>query len=273
MAVYYLTVASADNWSGAVCNLGRYVMPVTPYAIALVGVAVTSLLSHRGGLTLALTLGGWTALMAFALFRDPHSANDCALLLARSAFADGNVYIPNLLIRTWGDGAPGLLARVLVWLALAILVGLSLRRAVSPVRTLAGIGLVLLAAALFLERWPATRTGARFGNGIDAGQGVTVFVDGPVVVEEERARARAGTVELLVRSRSPLGKLAVSLEGEGTIEVPGRPLAESRGAVVETPLTALGTFTGRRGVSESLSRGRIEVEAVGEVGLRFRASP
>ena len=34
---YYLTVASADNWSGAVCNLGRYVMPVVPLFVALVG--------------------------------------------------------------------------------------------------------------------------------------------------------------------------------------------------------------------------------------------
>ncbi len=39
-AVYYLTVASADNWAGAVCNLGRYFMPVAPLAIALVAVAL-----------------------------------------------------------------------------------------------------------------------------------------------------------------------------------------------------------------------------------------
>src|SRR5262249_24395868 len=31
---YYLTVAAADNWSGSVCNLGRYVMPVVPYLVA-----------------------------------------------------------------------------------------------------------------------------------------------------------------------------------------------------------------------------------------------
>ncbi|HEY8147297.1 MAG TPA: hypothetical protein VIK51_00085, partial [Vicinamibacteria bacterium] len=31
--VYYLTVAAADNWSGAVCNLGRYIMPALPYAL------------------------------------------------------------------------------------------------------------------------------------------------------------------------------------------------------------------------------------------------
>ena len=40
IAVYYATVAAADNWSGAVCNLGRYFMPVAPFAVALAGVAL-----------------------------------------------------------------------------------------------------------------------------------------------------------------------------------------------------------------------------------------
>ena len=47
-AVYYLTVASADNWAGAVCNLGRYFMPVAPLAVALVGIAIDRALSSRG---------------------------------------------------------------------------------------------------------------------------------------------------------------------------------------------------------------------------------
>ncbi|HEY6552119.1 MAG TPA: hypothetical protein VI669_02135, partial [Vicinamibacteria bacterium] len=38
-AVYYLTVAAADNWAGAVCNLGRYLMPIAPLAVAFVGLA------------------------------------------------------------------------------------------------------------------------------------------------------------------------------------------------------------------------------------------
>ena len=38
--VYYLTVASADNWAGAVCNLGRYFMPVAPLLIAFVAVVM-----------------------------------------------------------------------------------------------------------------------------------------------------------------------------------------------------------------------------------------
>ena len=47
-AVYYLTVASADNWAGAVCNLGRYFMPVAPLAVALVGIAIDRASSSRG---------------------------------------------------------------------------------------------------------------------------------------------------------------------------------------------------------------------------------
>ena len=39
-AAYYVTVASADNWSGAVCSLGRYVMPLVPFAAALVAVVL-----------------------------------------------------------------------------------------------------------------------------------------------------------------------------------------------------------------------------------------
>jgi deoxyribodipyrimidine photo-lyase len=44
--VYYLTVASADNWAGAVCNLGRYFMPIAPLAVALAGIAIDR--SSRG---------------------------------------------------------------------------------------------------------------------------------------------------------------------------------------------------------------------------------
>ena len=62
-------------------------------------------------------LAAWTALFAIALWQDPHAANDSALLLAKSTYADGNQYVPNLFIRRWSDGAPGLWARVAVWLA------------------------------------------------------------------------------------------------------------------------------------------------------------
>jgi hypothetical protein len=115
-AVYYLTVASADNWAGAVCNLGRYFMPLAPLAIALVAVAVVRASTRRGVVALALILAGWSALFALALWNDPHAANDSALLLAQSTYADGNQYIPNLFLRRWADGAPGLWARIALWI-------------------------------------------------------------------------------------------------------------------------------------------------------------
>ena len=176
-AVYYVTVASADNWSGAVCSLGRYVMPLVPVAVALVAVVLDRTVARRGAVSLALTLAAWTALVAIALWRDPLAANDCALLLAKSVFADGNVYVPNLFIRTWSEGAPGLFARIAAWIVLAGGAAVWLRRAavgpagVSPARVLAGTTAAILAMALLLERWPWTREAPRFRDGLDLGAG------------------------------------------------------------------------------------------------------
>ena len=168
-AVYYLTVASADNWAGAVCNLGRYFMPVAPLAVVLVGIAIDRALSsrgassgpcdegsaiatpvdpsgpdptevprddkaRRGALALVLILAVWTALFAVALWRDPHAANDSALLLAKSTYADGHQYIPGLFIRRWTDGAPGLWARVLAWLGALGAVAWWLKRVATSMR-------------------------------------------------------------------------------------------------------------------------------------------
>ena len=191
-AVYYLTVASADNWAGAVCNLGRYFMPVAPLAVALVGIAIDRALSsrgqtgdspdavskslssrgtssvsgpegsagaetadpsspgetelvgmtggpRRGALALVLMLAAWTGLFAVALWRDPHAANDSALLLAKSAYADGHQYIPDLFIRRWSDGAPGLWARIAVWLAGLGAIAWWLQRVASSARSRARV--------------------------------------------------------------------------------------------------------------------------------------
>ena len=46
--VYYLTVAAADNWAGAICNLGRYLMPILPLVVAFVGVTLARVSSRRG---------------------------------------------------------------------------------------------------------------------------------------------------------------------------------------------------------------------------------
>ena len=277
MAAYYVTVASADNWSGAVCNLGRYFMPIAPWAAALAAVPVAAE-RRRGVVALMLILTAWTGLFAAALWADPHGANDCALLLARSIFADGNVYIPNLFIRTWTEAAPGLFLRVSVWLALIAALGIWIRGTgrgrggVSPSRTLAAVAASVLAAALLLERGPVFRTGPRFSDALHLGPGTTAFLLGPVSVEDDQARARRGTIELLVRSREPLSSLTVVADGEGTLRPGGAPpvAVAGRPVVVSVPLEPVATLVGRRGVSESIARQRLAIDTGREMMLRLK---
>lgn len=278
-AVYYVTVASADNWSGAVCSLGRYAMPLVPLAAALVAVAVDRTAARRGALTFAIILAAWTAAIAFLLWSDPLASNDCAVLLAKSTFADGNVYIPNLFIKTWSEGAPGLGVRVLVWIALGAATALWLRRVAtgrggtSPGKVLAGTAATILAAALLLERWPSAYEAPRFQDALDLGGGVTAFVPG-AAVEDDFARVSEREVELIVRSRAPLQTLTLVAEGEGWLRLPGRtPVALSpRGTRVDLPLQPLVSLTGRRGVQERLYRQQGEIVSGGAV-LRFIALP
>jgi hypothetical protein len=278
MAAYYMTVASADNWAGAVCNLGRYFMPIAPWIAALAAVALAGERRRRGVVALTLILAAWTGLFAAALWADPHAANDCALLLARSIFADGNVYVPNLFIRTWSEAAPGLFLRVSVWLALIAALGMWLRGTDrgrgggSPDRALAGVAAALLAAALLLERGPVFRTGPRFSDALGLGPGAMAFLLGPVRVEENQARARQGTIDLLVRSREPLSSLTVVADGDGTLRPRGvAPVAVAgRPVVVSVPLEPVATLVGRRGVSESIARQRLVIDTRGELVLRVK---
>jgi hypothetical protein len=275
---YYVTVAAADNWSGAVCNLGRYIMPVVPWMIALLAVTLAATGGRRGVLALALMAAGWSALLGHALWLDPHAANDCALLLARADVADGNVYVPNLFIRAWSDGAPGLAARLAVWIALAA--GLSgwLARVArrgggdSPLRVLVAVAGVVLAAALVLERWPSPRRAARFDDGLAAGGGTVVFVTSGARVEDGAAVAGGGEVALLVRSREEVASVRLLVEGQGLLRVPGHAPLSLRGRAVEVdvPLEPLRRLTGRRGVGETLARQRILVEAAGGEVVRLR---
>jgi len=246
-AVYYLTVASADNWAGAVCNLGRYFMPVAPLAVALVGIAIdrtTGGEARRGAVALVLMLAAWTGLFAVALWQDPHAANDSALLLAKGTYADGHQYIPGLFIRRWADGAPGLWARVVVWLAGLGAVAWWLKRVStsmragrdrcgsSPIATLATVAGLVLAAGLFLERWPGRRDAPSFADRMVI-PGVTppplpsvdaipipppaVFVSGAARVREDEAILGPGPVELLVRARLPASSLRVTVGGQGAV--------------------------------------------------------
>jgi hypothetical protein len=277
--VYFLTVAAADNWAGPISNLGRFMLPLVPVLALLAALGLARAASRPGVRFLALALAGWSAVVAVLLWRDPHAANDCALLLARSAFAEGTAYIPNLYVRSWAEAPPGTAVRLAAWLALTGALAWWLPRsaagkaAASAPRTLAGLAALVLATALVLERWPVARRGPRFLQAVDLGGGATAFVGGTARVENGHVRARAGRVEVLVRSREPVAGLEVQAEGEGVLRVPGRPamVLPGRAVVLELPLETLRTLTGRRGAHETLSRQWLELSRAGEVVLRLRA--
>ena len=87
---YYLTVASADNWSGAVCNLGRYVMPVAPLGVALVGIADRADVASargRGARAGARVLDGAPGAGARGRTRTPPTTRRCCSRRARTPTA------------------------------------------------------------------------------------------------------------------------------------------------------------------------------------------
>ncbi|MFI5169594.1 MAG: hypothetical protein ACHQM7_04470, partial [Vicinamibacterales bacterium] len=265
--VYYLTVASADNWSGAVCNLGRYAMPVVPLAVALAAIAIARTAHKRGAVALALALAAWTALVAIELRADPHAANDSWLLLAKSTFADGHQYIPGLFIRSWADAAPGLQAQLVAWALLIAGTAWWVKRAVgesaggrqaagkgpiagaSPLRLLAGTAATLLVAGFVLERAaPVTRSRAAWPGELKLDGHATLFLKGEVTVREDEAVVGPGAVELLVRAPEARETVGLTLGGAGGFAHPaGRPPQQLRpsGAFMELPLTGYHDVRGR----------------------------
>jgi hypothetical protein len=277
--VYYLTVASADNWSGAVCNLGRYVMPIAPLGVVFAGLALAAARRHRGVLVLAVALAAWSGLVAFLLWRDPHAANDGAVLLAKSAFADGNVYLPNLFIRNWADGAPGLGLRVAVWLLVAAVLALWVARASrredggKPVRTLVAIVGIALVVAFVLERWPSPYRTPRFGGALSLLGGVTTFVADAGRDDDEALRVASGSHDVIVRSDVPQDTVAFLIGGDGFAGAPSAasvPLRPS-GTIVRLAVTPVATLTGRRGARETLGRATLVLDA--RAGAIVRAAP
>jgi len=276
---YYVTVAAADNWSGAVCNLGRYAMPIVPWLAALLALLLARAAERPALRFLALTLAGWSAVVARLLWRDPDAANDCAVLLGQAHFADGNVYLPNLFIRTWAEGAPGLWARVLC--ALALIAGAALwarrcadgRAGASAGRALAGLFAVLLAAGLLLERWPGPRTSARFDRALELGAGTTAYFGGRAEADGDAILLQAGTVTVLARARDDVARLRLLAEGEGVLRVLGRPplALAGRGIEVELPLEVRRRLSGRRGVEETLFVQEFAVQT--RRGIWLRAAP
>ena len=278
--VYYLTVAAADNWAGAVCNLGRYLMPILPLAVAFVGVALARASSRRGALAVALWLFALSGLFALALWRDPLAANDSALLLARSRFADGLLYVPGLFIRTWAQGAPGLFVRTLVWSSFVAGLTVWWRRAESgqggerPMRTaFATLGLVLLAAAL-LERWPSSRSGPVFADAVALADGRVVFAEGAARRHDDRLEIEPGVTTFLVRTpeAAPAPRaLPLLVGGTGLLELPDRaPLVlRPEGARLELPLEVAVTVTDRAGHRETLLRQTITLAGDSPAVVRF----
>ncbi len=271
LAVYYMTVAAADDWHGATSNLGRYFMPIAPYVVACVGVAFASFEDRRGAWALGLALGAWTALVSRLLWLDPHAANEALRLFTNSAFADGAVYIPDLFIRSFRAGATSLYAQLSVWLLLAALLALFVRRGggASVARTVVFASLTLLAAAVVLERWPSPYAIARFPNATELRPGTVAFVSGVASMERGQIETAGGALEVLVRSRVPLTGLAALVAGDGQAAVPGRaPVALSpQGVWLRAPLDPIAGLHGRRGVSETLYRQRILVKGPASVRL------
>jgi hypothetical protein len=127
---------------------------------------------------------------------------------------------------------------------------------------------------VLLERWPATRTAARFGDALEVDAGTTAFVTGAVDLEDGVAHARSGEVRLLVRARDPRVALRITAEGDGTLRIPGHAPLDLRGRIadIDVPLTPLRHLIGRRGVEEDLLSQTFQVEAAspGSVLFRFR---
>jgi hypothetical protein len=254
--VYFLTVASADNWSGAGCNLGRYLMPATPFLVALVAVGALGVARLSGALGLLLTLSAFSAVVAVLLGLDPHAANDCARLLARSVFADGTVYLPTLPLRVASEAAPGLWLRVSVWVGLALAAAWALRprgAGGSPLRMLAGLVALVLLATFGLERYPTSRPSPRFGDALEVRPGLTVFAREGARVESGRLVAEAGDVALLVRQQEP-GALVLVAAGEGLLHLDNRRTFALRPAGIKVPLELQRAreLTGRGGGRELL---------------------
>lgn len=272
-AVYYVTVAAAENWTGSISNLGRFVLPLMPLGAAFAALALAELRGRPAALALGLTLGAWSARLAALLWTDPLAANDCGVLLAASTFADGNVYLPNLLLREWSQAAPALPAQLAVWALLVLACVLALRARVAPRSALTPArGLALLAACLLalgwgLERWPGRRAAARFPQALRLDPRTVVFVAGDALPAVRALTTPGGDVALMLRSAAPVEALALRLSRAARVD-PGdgvaRPLAA--GSALSLPLRSPLALRGRRGQQEFLARAALRVAPVAAEG-------
>ncbi len=264
-AVYYATVAAAENWTGSISNLGRFLLPLVPLAAACAAPALR-VVARPAALVLTLTLGVWSVRLATLLWADPLAANDSGLLLAQSTFADGNVYLPTLLLSNWSEAHPALAAQLVCGALLAALVAFVLRPSMgrppaSAPRALALGAVALLGTGLALEQWPARRGRARYTQALQWGDESSLFVAGAAQIVGDVLHAQAGRLELLLRSPSPRGTLRWRLEGPAQVSVDGRPETTlAAGDELTVPLLPLLELRGRRGRPESLARQGLRID-------------
>ncbi len=255
-AAYYLTVAAAENWTGSISNLGRFLTPVVPVLAAFAALALERLWTTAGGRVLVLALLGWSAACARLLWLDPAAANDSGVLLARSRFADGHVYLPNLLLRSWSDAAPGLPAQLCAWAALALALAWGVRRAAegrgcrSVPKALAALVALPLLVAAGLERWPGARRAARF-EGLPLADGGRVLLGPGCRAGDAEAWCEGGPLRLVVRSPQPVATLLLRVRA-GSDRAPTTDVR-----VLLTPVDA--GLVGRRGSREYLAKGRVDL--------------
>lgn len=264
--VYYLTVAAAENWTGSISNLGRFLLPLVPLAVAGAALVLPGLVRRPAALALGLMLAAWSARLAWLLWNDPLAANDSGVLLGASTFADGHVYLPNLLLRRWDDAAPALPAQLVVWAALAaagvmILRGRPGRRPVlSGTRFLVGLVVAVLALASGLEGWPGRRGAARFPNTLRLNAGTLVSASGDVAAGDQGLTTAGGELTLTVRSSEPLEALRLSVSAPARLEHGAGPARMLRGGTwASLPLGPSLGLRGRRGNTEHLARVRVRL--------------
>ena len=199
---------------------------------------------------------------------------------AQSTWADGNQYIPNLFLRRWADGAPGLWARIAAWV---VAIGLAAawwcrvaqakdaepspptnRRpaGVSPSATLFGMVAVLMAFAFTLEQWPPWRSSPSFSRALALDSDALAFASGDALVREDEIIVGPGRASLLVRAPHAASSLRVTVGGEGVLRAEGvRPLVlRPTGSRIDLPLRPYHVVKGRDGRRAEFSRAAIVVE-------------
>ena len=281
-AVYFVTVASANNWAGSICNLGRFMLVLVPLMVVAAGVVLGHVAKDPGRVAVCLALAFWSLLFAYGLWHDPAGLNDCALFLRGSAYADGNVYLPNVWLPGWSSATPALFVRLAAWLAATLaLSGWLLHGHDShprPYRIMAVFLGVTLALTFLLEFTGSFRSSPIYEDALalsDADPATAtdlVFVEGATVHRGQNALASgAGEVRFLVRSRQPLVQLPLLAFGDGhAASRAGYSQLRPAGVPLNVPLESFATLRSRDGNEETLARGALRLFTAAPVSLETR---